>query len=40
MLQAIQFEISPYVNVKLDSSAGLNKLHIYFEVLFVARVEK
>lgn len=25
MLQAVQFEISPYANVKLDSSAGLKK---------------
>lgn len=38
MLQAIQFEISPCVNVELDSSVGLKKVRIYFEILFVTRV--
>lgn len=39
MLQVIQFEILLYINVELESSLGLKKLHIYFEILFVATVE-
>jgi len=39
MLQAIQFEIILYINLELDSSLGLKKLLIYFEMLFVATVE-
>lgn len=38
MLQAIQFEILRYINVELNSSLGLKKLHIHFKLLFVAKV--
>lgn len=34
----IHFEILLYMNVELESSLGLKKLHLYFE-MFVATVE-